>query len=157
MQHCQNKSKQKGSSSFKNQNIIALQYCVSFCCTATWIINIVNVCTCIMYTHVCTYVYVHPLPLEPLHPRCVPSHTSWSSQGTGLSSLCSVAASCYGYFTHGPRGRVLTPLLLSQFIPPSPSLPEPTPLKKKRQPIIMQWYCEDEIKPNELKYVRSLT
>jgi len=29
--------------------------------------------------------------------------------------------------------------------------------KKKKQLIIMQWYCEDEIKPDELKDVRSLT
>ena len=58
-------------------------------------------------------VYIHPLPLEP------PFLPSRLSQSTELSSLVlydSVPLAIY--FTHGS---IYMPMLLSQFIPPSPS------------------------------------
>ena len=59
-----------------NWRIIALQYCIGFCHTSTWI------------SHRYTYV---PLPLTSL--PLTPSHSSRSSQSPGLSSLSHTAHS----------------------------------------------------------------
>ena len=56
-----------------NWRMIALQCCIGFCLTTTWIS--------------CKYTYV-PFPLG--HPP-LPSHSSRSSQSTGLSSMCHTA------------------------------------------------------------------
>ena len=67
---------------FFNWHIIALEYCVSFCCTAKWI------------SHMYTYI-----PSLSDLPRSPPSHPIRSSQSTELSSLCSFLLAIY--FTHG--------------------------------------------------------
>ena len=69
------------------QRIIALQWCVSFCCTATWISY--------MYTYI-------PSLLDVPHPTPVPSHPSRSSQSTGLSPLCHTTASYLRIFLCTP-------------------------------------------------------
>ena len=56
-------------------SLIALQFCVTFCCTTTWISIRIQI----------------PLPLEP-SPHTTPSR---SSKSTDLSSLC--------YTQHGSR------------------------------------------------------
>lgn len=40
------------------------------------------------------YVYLYPLPLDPSFHSPTPIPPSRSLQGTKLSSLCSIAASC---------------------------------------------------------------
>ena len=79
-------------------SIIALQCCIGFCHTTSWISYI--------------YIYVHISP-----PSWTSLHPSRSSQSTKLRSLCYTS-----YFTHG---RVYTSMLLSQFIPPSPVFTSP--------------------------------
>ena len=83
--------------------IVALQCCISFCFTTMWM-------SC-----KCTWI---PSPWAT-----PPSHPSGSSQSTELSSLCYIAASCWLYLTHGS---VSIPVLLSQLLPHSPSLPVST-------------------------------
>ena len=69
--------------SFFNWRIIALQYCVCFCNTTTWINHK-------LWPWALSYVYA--FPLEPRsHPT--PSHHPRLSQSTGLSPLCYPATS----------------------------------------------------------------
>ena len=86
-----------------NWRIIALQCCVGFCHTSTWIA---------IDTH------MFPLSWTPLPPP-IPSHPSKLSQSTGfeLTVPCSKFPLAI-YFTYG---NVYVSILLSQFIPPSPA------------------------------------
>lgn len=78
--------------------------CVGFCHTTTWI------------SHQDTYI---PSPLS--FPSTPPSHPSRSSQITGLSSLCYIETVCLTQVSVRCVGGVYVSVLLSQFIPPSPS------------------------------------
>ena len=71
-------------------SIIALQSCVSFCCTTT--AKDANNNT---HTHIYIYIYISPLPLEP------PSHPSRSSQGTALVPVVCGSFPLAISFTHG--------------------------------------------------------
>ena len=84
-----------------NGRIIALQCCIGFCHTSTWISL--------------RYTYAPPSSLLP--PPAL-SHPSRLSQSPSLSSLVLQQIPT-GYFTYSD---VYVSTLLSQFIPPSPAL-----------------------------------
>ena len=70
---------------FFNWSIIALQYCVHFCCTMKWINSI--------YKYIPSLLNLPTTHLQSLHSR--------SSQSTKLSSLCYSRVPLAVYFTHG--------------------------------------------------------
>ena len=88
--------------------VFALQYCVGFYHISTWISH--------RYTHVPSLLSA-PRISHPIHP-------SRLSPSTGLISLCHIANSpCFTYgnicFTYG---NMCVSVILSQFLPPFPSL-----------------------------------
>ena len=86
-----------------NWRTIALQYCVGFCHTTMCV------------SHKCTHV---PLILN-LSPTSTPSYTFRLSQSTVLRSRCPYSNFLFAiYFMYG---NTYISMLLSQFIPPSPS------------------------------------
>ena len=83
-------------------------------------------------------VYIHPLPLE--HPF-LPFRLSQSTELSSLVLYDSVPLAIY--FTHGS---VYMPMLLSQFIPPSPS---PACLYPQLHSLHLRLYsCPDAGKPS---------
>ena len=66
-------SKRSAQSFLLNWNILALQSCGRFCCTALWISH--------MYTYIPSLFYLPPTTTPSSHP-------SRLSQSLGLSSLC---------------------------------------------------------------------
>ena len=88
---------------FFNWRVIAKQYCVGFCHITPGISH--------RYTYVTSLLNLSTPP--------TPSHPSRLSKNTGVSSLYLTAASHWLCFTHGC---VYMSMLLSQFVPPSPSL-----------------------------------
>ena len=95
-----------------NWRIIALQCYVCFCRITTHIShNYIYMCVC-----VCVCVCVCILSLLSGHPVRSPSHPSRSSPGWALcvAQWCPLAV-C---FIHGD---ICTSMLLSRFLPPSPS------------------------------------
>ena len=93
-----------------NWKIIALQYCVSFCHTSTWISH--------------KYAYVPSLlNLPPIQLSIPPSR---SSPGPSFGFLVSFSKFPLAiYFAYG---NVYVSMLLPQFVPPSPSLTMSTSL-----------------------------
>ena len=96
---------------FFNWRIIALQCCTGFCRTTTWISH--------------NYIYIFPPSLEPpSYPTTIPPPRL--SQSARLGCLWYIAASHWlSIFTHDT---VYMSMLLSQFVPPSPSPTVPTSL-----------------------------
>ena len=87
-----------------NWRIIALQCCVGFCHTSTWL--------CHRYTYV--------LSLLNLPPPPSPSHRSRLLQSPSLSSLSHTENSLWLFVLHMV---MYGSMLLSPYIPPSPSSP----------------------------------
>ena len=86
-----------------NWRTIALQHCAGFCHTSTWISH--------------RYTYVPSLLNLP--PTSQPSHPSRLPQSPELSSLRHTA-NFYG-LSNFTSGSAYVSVLLSQFVPPSPS------------------------------------
>ena len=83
-----------------NWRIIALQYCVGFCHTSTWIHH--------WYRYVPSIINLPSIPLHSYRLSQSPSLSSW------VNSTFPLAI----YFTYGS---VNASVLLSPFVPPSPS------------------------------------
>ena len=95
---------------FKNWRIIALQCCVGFCHTTSWINhNYIYMCMCIS-------IYISPPSWAFLSPP--PSCPFWLSQSARLSSLLYSSSPLVIYFT---QQCVHMSMLLSQFVPLSPA------------------------------------
>ena len=89
-----------------NWRLITLQYCGGFLCTLTWII------------HGCTCVPPSPTPLPPPSP----SHLFGLSQCTSFE--CPVSCTELGLVIYFTYENIHVSNLLSQIIPPLPSLTE---------------------------------
>ena len=86
-----------------NWRIIALQYCVGFCHTTTWI----------------SHKYTYDPSLLNISPTPTPSHPSSCHRAPGWTSCVIEQLPTTIRFTYG---NVYASMLLSQFIPPSSSL-----------------------------------
>ena len=90
-------------------SIKTLQFCISFCCTTKWI-------SCI-YTYIRS-LFAFPPTLCPTTSYS-PSHSSSSPRSTESKSPCLFSSFPLAiYFTYGD---VYMSILISQFVPPSPS------------------------------------
>ena len=97
---------------YLNWRIIALQCCADFCHTTMWIShNYIYVCVCVC---MCIYIITSLLSLAPNPPPSLPSRSSQEpGWAPGVTKQFPTSR-----FTHGS---VCMSVLLSQFIPSSPS------------------------------------